>query len=211
MRERERGRQWAGVCKGLWGCSHWPQTGTGVWIAHIGLASKLGWTSNLLCLWSFEEKRQLPTSCLPEWVCKLGASTCSQTAGWSGWSKKSRIHPSQSHPAWIYLFEYFCGITRGNGHRSSGVEVICDIYYFSWEWCRVFRDYVERDVGGENRWIHRGRNAGRWIFNRLWEPVLMQICGVILISCDVLCCASLMTASLNRTHMHYCQSELMFD
>ena len=66
--ERGRGREGGSGREFAGGYSHWPQTGTGVWIAHNGLASKLGWTSNLLCSWSFEEKRQLPTSKLPAWM-----------------------------------------------------------------------------------------------------------------------------------------------
>ena len=122
-RMSERGREAVGgSMRGLWGCSHWPQTGTGVWIAHIGLATKLGWTSNLLCLWSFEEKRQLPTSCLPEWARQPGGSSHSLTQRqlddpWTVWMEEGGQSPAcWDLSFWIFLWN---NVRRGKQQQQQ--------------------------------------------------------------------------------------------
>lgn len=126
---KEGGRQWAGVCRGLWGCSHWPQTGTGVWIAHIGSDYKLGWTSNLLRLWSFEGKKNSScqlAACLNE-LAKLGGSTRSQTAACSmdGLDARGRTEFSLLRfTSANFCVEYRAeGENRCSSRTSGGVEV----------------------------------------------------------------------------------------
>lgn len=103
--EWERGREAVGgSMRGMWGCSHWPQTGTVVWIAHIGLASKLGWTSNLLCLWSFEEKQQLPiAACLNELEsCEVALTHRQLGDPWMVWMEEG-----EQNSACLDLFFWF--------------------------------------------------------------------------------------------------------
>lgn len=64
-------------------------------------------------------------------------------------------------------------------------------------------------VGRIVRYTHTGRNteAGGFflLFERLWESVPMQICCVILMSCDVLCRVPVMMADL-CVHTYACLS-----
>lgn len=79
-------------------------------------------------------------------------------------------------------------------------------------------------MGGENRRIHTEAEIQKqvcvyiYIFyyyylssldrERLWERVPMQICCVILMSCDVLCVCD--DGGSVHTHMHVCLSEIVF-
>lgn len=195
------------------GCSHWPQTGTGVWIAHNGLASKLGWTSNLLCLWSFEEKRQLPTSCLPEWARKLGASTRSQTTEWSMGGLVGRGRENSACcldlSFWIFLWN---NVRRGKQQQQQ-----------QWWRCRgksvTFTSSLGNDalasgirlkgmwVGRINRYTRRQKYRGRWMFFRERERECW--CRFVLWYwwTDVLCHVSVMMADM-CAHMHVCLPHL---
>lgn len=66
-------------------------------------------------------------------------------------------------------------------------------------------------MGGENRQILTGTEIQRqvdffiYFSTKLRESVPMQVCGMILMSCDVLCCVSVMMADL-CVHTYACLS-----
>ena len=168
--ERGRGREGGSGREFAGGYSHWPQTGTGVWIAHNGLASKLGWTSNLLCSWSFEEKRQLPTSKLPAWM--------SQQAGELALARRLLDDPwmAQSveggqNPACLDLSFWIClwnkRAERGKRQwRRRGNSVTFT--------SSPGNDALASGIRLEGMWVERmsrGRNteAGAFFFFFLWE------------------------------------------
>lgn len=79
-------------------------------------------------------------------------------------------------------------LSPGNDAQASGIR-------FEGMW-----------VGEINTYTQRQKYRGRWIlFLRLWESVPMQICGVILMGCDVLCHVSVMMMADVCVCMFVCQ------
>lgn len=84
-------------------------------------------------------------------------------------------------------------LSPGNDARASGIRL------------------EEMWVGEINRYTERQIYRGRWIIvlffffrerERLWESVPLQICGVILMDCDVLCHVSVMMADVCVLNRH---------